>query len=66
MPKTQTKIQAGALVAAYVENSLGRQLVLGDPARGVIDQPLLIGKTQAEVKEVIRVMRELAQELPPG
>lgn len=58
-------MKAGTLVAAYVDDPMGRRLVLAqrDTAHGASD-PIQIGTTQTEVREVIRVLRELMQELP--
>lgn len=65
-------MQAGRLVAAYVEDAMGRRLVIGAAAKvtpssstSYVDQPITFAETQAEAKEAIRVLRELAQELPP-
>lgn len=64
----KTLQRAGALVAAYIDDPMGRRLTLST-ITGELDSyaenPVLIGKTQAEVTAVIKVLRELAQELPP-
>jgi len=63
MPKTLQR--AGALVAAYIDDPMGRRLTLSTVECAYAENPVLIGKTQAEVAAVIKVLRELAQELPP-
>lgn len=67
----KTKMQAGNLVAVYIDDPMGRRLVLAKPDPSPITgavhaavDPILIGATQSEVREVIRVLRELMQELP--
>lgn len=64
----KTLQRAGALIAAYVDDPMGRWLTLSTVSgefQKIAEAPVLIGKTQAEVAEVLRVLRELAQELPP-
>lgn len=67
----KTQMKAGNLVAAYVDDPMGRRLVLAQPDPSPVTgkvysavDPIQIGTTQAEVREVIRVLRELMQELP--
>lgn len=65
---TKTLQRAGALVAAYIDDPMGRRLILSKvegARRLVAETSVQIGTTQAEVADVIRVLRELAQELPP-
>lgn len=67
----KTQMKAGNLVAVYVDDPMGRRLVLAKPDPSPITgtvhtaiDPILVGTTQTEVREVIRVLRELMQELP--
>ena len=65
---TKTLQRAGALVAAYIDDPMGRRLILSKvegTRQLVAETSVQIGTTQAEVADVIRVLRELAQELPP-
>lgn len=62
-----TKMRAGALVAAYVDDSMGRRLVLGT---SLLDESggrgtLILAKTQREATAVIATLRQLSEELPP-
>lgn len=67
----KTQMKAGNLIAAYVDDPMGRRLILAKPDYSHITgsvlaavDPVLIGTTQTEVREVIRVLRELMKELP--
>jgi hypothetical protein len=62
-----TKMKAGALVAAYVDDSMGRRLVLGT---NMLDESsgrgtLIVAKTRREAAAVIATLHQLAEELPP-
>lgn len=61
----KTKMRAGHLVAVYVEDGLGRRLVLADhdPDALSLLRPLVFARTQREAK--IAVLRQLLEELPP-
>lgn len=64
----KTLQRAGALVAAYIDDPMGRRLTLSTVIGefgAYAENPVLIGKTQTEVAAVVKVLRELAQELPP-
>lgn len=65
-----TKMKAGRLVAAYVDDALGRRLVIGDSRERkfgqAIDSVLVAATTQAEARELVATIRQLAEELPPG
>lgn len=53
-------------IAAYIDDPMGRRLVLTPPDTAYsTGEPIQIATTQTEAREVIRVLRELAQELPP-
>jgi hypothetical protein len=66
----KTKQRAGRAVAVYVEDALGRRLVVAAPhvyAPGelFLADTVVIALTQQEAKEAIAVLRQLAEELPP-
>jgi hypothetical protein len=63
----KTKMKAGRCVAAYVDDGMGRRLVLGVPdgERYQHVEPITVAQTQGEAQDLVRVLRELAQELPP-
>ena len=64
----KTLQRAGALVAAYIDDPMGRRLILSKvegTRQLVAETSVQIGTTQVEVAAVIKVLRELAQELPP-
>ncbi len=64
MPKTH--MNAGRLVATYIDDGQGRRLVIGDAAnKGYIDRPVLFAQTQREAKDAIATLIQLAEELPP-
>jgi hypothetical protein len=63
----KTKMQAGRVVAVYVDDGQGRRLVIANehPSGYALDRPLVFALTQAEAKAAIAVLRQLAEELPP-
>lgn len=65
--KTHTKMPAGKLVAAYIEDGQGRRLVLAqEGSQGlVLERPLVLATTQAEAKQAIATLKQLSEELPP-
>ncbi len=63
---SRTLVQAGNLVAGYVDDGQGRRLILGDPGKhGAIQHPLVLAMTQREAFALIGVLRGLLEELPP-
>lgn len=60
----QTKMRAGRLVAAYVDDAMGRRVVLAD-GEGWLSRVLVVGMTRRELRETIAVLMQLAEELPP-
>lgn len=67
MPKSHTKMKAGRLVAVYVEDAQGRRLVLAQEGKHghTLEDTLILAHTQAEAKQAIAALRQLAEELPP-
>jgi 3-dehydroquinate synthase class II len=64
--KQHTKMRAGRLVAVYVDDGQGRRLVLADEGRySVAERVMVLATTQAEAKQAIAVLYQLAEELPP-
>lgn len=65
-PKSHTKMKAGLLVAVYVEDGQGRRLVLAQEHKHglVLENVLILATTQAEAKQAISVLKQLAEELP--
>lgn len=63
----KTKMEAGRLVAIYVDDGQGRRLVIADKHSSgfALDRPLVFATTQTEAREAIGVLRQLAEELPP-
>lgn len=64
MTKTQTKLQAGRAVAAYVEDGQGRRLLVASPG-SFLSNPVIVAMTQKEAKEAIGALKQLMEELPP-
>ena len=50
-------------VALYIDNAQGRRLMIAVSSN--FATPVLIAMTQAEAREAIAVLRQLAEELPP-
>jgi type I site-specific restriction endonuclease len=67
MPKSHTKMMAGRLVAAYVEDGMGRRLVVAEPDEytTAFGKTLVFAHTQSEAKAAIATLRQLLEELPP-
>lgn len=62
---SQTRMQAGRAVAAYIDNGLGRRIVISRDESGCYGSTILLAMTQAEAWEAISVLRQLVKELPP-
>lgn len=66
---SKTTMQAGPhAVAVVIDNALGRRLLLAampEGGRGYAE-PFVIARTQEEAREVVRVLRDLLQDLPTG
>ena len=64
--KTHTKMKCGQLVAAYVQDGLGRRLVLAEPDdfTTAYGKTLVLASTQEEAKAAIAVLYQLLEELP--
>lgn len=64
---SRTKMQAGRLVAVYVDDGLGRRVVLGaaDARDPVCHTPITLATTQREMKAAIATLHQLCEELPP-
>jgi hypothetical protein len=61
-----TKQPAGPhAVAVYVDNSLGRRLLVAPRADVGYAKMVTLATTQAEARDVIAALRQLAEELPP-
>lgn len=60
-------MRAGRLVAAYVDDGLGRRLVLAQEHEAgiALERTLVFALTQTEAREAIAALRQLAEELPP-
>lgn len=60
-------MRAGKLVAVYVDDALGRRLVLADESAGglTLERVLVLGTTQTDVRAVIVTLTQLLEELPP-
>lgn len=61
---SKTKMQAGRLVAAYVDDGQGRRVVLADPNVGGWSRTMVVGMTQREVRATIATLHQLLEELP--
>lgn len=60
-----TKQPAGPhAVAVYVDNAMGRRLLVA-PRTDRYAEMVTLATTQAEAREVIAALRQLAEELPP-
>lgn len=51
-------------VAAYIDDGQGRRVIVGTPSRGAVEKPVLLAETREEARQVIAVLRQLAEELP--
>lgn len=63
-----TKVPAGRIAAAYVDDGQGRRLVLADYTKHgfALDRPLVIATHQGEARAVIAAIHGLLEELPPA
>lgn len=55
--------QAGKVVVVFSDNAMGKRLLIGAREGGHI-QPITLATTQAEADDVIRVLRDMKQDLP--
>lgn len=60
----KTKMDAGLCIAAYVDDGMGRRLVIAPKTDG-FNTTVIVATTQAEAKAAIGALRQLAEELPP-
>lgn len=62
---SQTKMHAGRLVAIYVDDGLGRRLLLASRApTGLLERPIVAAFTRADARALIATLTQLAEELP--
>lgn len=66
MTKPHDKRPCGQAVAVYIEDGLGRRVVLAGRDGGALSNPIVIATTKAELRRAAAVLREMADELPEG
>lgn len=64
--KQHDKRRAGQAVAVYVDDGLGRRVVVGREGGGTIRDVVLVASTKAEARHAAAVLRQMADELPDG
>lgn len=64
---SQTKMRAGRLVAVYVDDALGRRIVVATEGTlgFTLERTVVVATTQAEARAAIAALTQLAEELPP-
>ena len=62
--KQHDKRRAGRAIAVYVDDALGRRVVLGREDGGTIRDVVLVASTKTEARHAAATLRALADELP--
>lgn len=64
MSRQQMKRNAGRLVLVFVDDGMGRRLVIGDVRHGMVDRPRALAMSKTEALNAITAIRDFMVDLP--